>query len=59
MSLTEVSSIAALAKDFSDGNVKQVVMLPPDYSSEIIDLQDALAPNWTAINGLVAQYFPT
>jgi LCP family protein required for cell wall assembly len=58
MSLTEVSSIAALAKDFSDGSVKQIVMLPPDYASETIDLQDVLAPNWTAINGLVVQYFP-
>jgi LCP family protein required for cell wall assembly len=59
MSLTEVGSIAALAKDFSDGNVQQIVMLPPDYTSGIIDSQDALAPNWSAINALVAKNFPT
>ena len=58
MSLTQISSIAGLAKDFSNGGVKQVVMLPPDYTNQTINGQAALVPNWPAINALVAQYFP-
>ncbi|EQD42365.1 cell envelope-related transcriptional attenuator, partial [mine drainage metagenome] len=59
MSLTQLSSIAALARDFSNGGVTQVVMLGQDYSNQTIQGQAALAPNWPAINALVAQYFPT
>jgi LCP family protein required for cell wall assembly len=59
MSLAHIGSIAALAKAYSDGNVKQIVMLGTDYQSVIEpDGEDALAPNWTAINALVAQNFP-
>ncbi|MHB1526408.1 MAG: LCP family protein [Candidatus Dormibacteria bacterium] len=59
MSLTQLSSIAALARDFSNGGVTQIVMLGQDYSNQTIQGQAALAPNWPAINALVAQYFPT
>jgi anionic cell wall polymer biosynthesis LytR-Cps2A-Psr (LCP) family protein len=59
MQLTQVASLLPLAKAFSSGNITQVIMLSQDYSSVTeSDGEQALAPNWTAINALVAQYFP-
>lgn len=60
MSITQVTSLLPLAKALGDGEVHQVVMVgSPYFSSETEDGQDALVPDWTAIDGLVAQYFPT
>ncbi|MGA8427345.1 MAG: LCP family protein [Candidatus Dormiibacterota bacterium] len=60
MSISEVASLLPLAKTLSDGSVQQVIMTgSPYFSGETIDGQDALVPYWPAINGLVAQYFPT
>ena len=57
MSLTQISSIAGLARDFSNGNVTQIVMLSQYYTNQTINGQDALVPNWSAINTLIAQNF--
>ncbi len=58
LSLTQISSVAALAHDFSNGDVTQIVMLGTDYRSANINGQSALVPNWPAINSLIAQNFP-
>ncbi len=58
LSLTQISSVTALAHDFSNGDVTQIVMLGSDYHSAVINGQDALLPNWPAINSLIAQNFP-
>ncbi len=63
MSLTQVASIAGLARDFSNGAVKEIVMLPPDYSSGTeqsgTSTEQVLLPNWSAINAVVQQNFPS
>lgn len=61
MSITQVASLLPLAKAVSAGSVQQVIMVGSPYFTAQIeaDGEDALTPNWTAINGLVAQYFPT
>ncbi len=60
MSITQVASLLPLAKAVSDGNVQQVVMVgSPYFSDGQIDGEDVLVPDFTAINGLVAQYFPS
>jgi hypothetical protein len=60
MSISEVASQLPLAKTLSDGSVQQVIMTrSPYFSNETIEGESALAPNWTAIQGPVAQYFPT
>ena len=61
MSITQVASLLPLAKAVSDGSVKQVIMLGDPYFTSDPDLngQSVLLPNWTAIHGLVSQYFPT
>ncbi len=62
MSLTQISSIAGLAKDFSNGAVKEIVMLPPDYTSgtELVNggTEDVLLPNWSNIDALMTKNFP-
>ncbi|MHB1499991.1 MAG: LCP family protein [Candidatus Dormibacteria bacterium] len=62
MSLTQVSSIAGLARNFGNGGVKELVMLPPDYTSgtEVVGGSNELVllPNWGVINALVGQNFP-
>ncbi|HVC39145.1 MAG TPA: LCP family protein [Candidatus Dormibacteraeota bacterium] len=59
MSITQVTSLLPLAKAYSDGQVTQVVMVgSPYFSGTTIGGQDVLLPNWSAIHGLVAQYFP-
>ncbi|MGA9775320.1 MAG: LCP family protein [Candidatus Dormiibacterota bacterium] len=58
LSISQISSVAALAKDFSNGNVTQIVMLSNDYSGGNIGGQSVLIPNWPAINALIAQNFP-
>jgi len=60
MSITQVTSLLTLAKAFSDGSVQQIVMVGSQYfSNGTIDGQSVLLPNWTGINALVAQYFPS
>jgi LCP family protein required for cell wall assembly len=64
MSITQVTSLLPLAKALGDGDVHQVVMVGEpyfntDYYPEGAGGPDALQPNWSAINGLVSQYFPT
>ena len=64
MSVTQVTSLLPLAKALGDGDVHQVVMVGEpyfgsDYYPEGVGGPDALQPNWSAIHGLVAQYFPT
>ncbi len=63
ISLSEVGAIAGLARAFSNGDVKELVMLGSDYSSgqEQVNgaTEDVLLPNWPAINSLVAQNFPS
>ncbi len=60
MSIGQVASLLPLAKAVGNGSVTQVVMVgSPYFSSDTIDGQDALLPDFTTIHGLVAQYFPT
>jgi len=64
MSVTQVTSLLPLAKALGNGDVHQVVMVGEpyfgsDYYPEGVGGPDALQPNWSAIHGLVAQYFPT
>jgi len=63
MSLTQISSIAGLAKDFSNGEVKEIVMLPPDYTSGTEQVngstEDVLLPNWSSIDALMTTNFPS
>ncbi|HEY6538708.1 MAG TPA: LCP family protein [Candidatus Dormibacteraeota bacterium] len=62
MSITQVASLLPVAKAVGDGQVKQVVMVGSPYFSSPsyqIDGQDVLLPDWSAIHGLVSQYFPT
>jgi LCP family protein required for cell wall assembly len=61
VSITQVTSLLPLAKALGDGDVHQVVMVGSPYFGDVIepDGEDALQPNWTAIDGLVSQYFPT
>ena len=63
ISLSEIGSIAGLAKAFSNGDVKELVMLGSDYASATEQVngatEDVLLPNWSAINSLIAQNFPS
>jgi len=59
LGLGQVSSLLPLAQGITSANVHELVMLPPDFSYATIDGQDALLPNWTAINALVARAFPS
>ena len=61
MSLTQLTSLLPLARAFSDGDVNEVIMTGSPYFGSVIesDGEDALAPDWTQIDALVAQYFPT
>ncbi|MGA7173592.1 MAG: LCP family protein [Candidatus Dormiibacterota bacterium] len=62
MSIGQVASLLPLAKAVGDGSVTQVVMVGSPYFSSpkyLVDGQDVLLPDFTAIHGLVSQYFPT
>ncbi len=59
MSIGQVVSLLPLARGLSDDDIDEVIMTgSPYFSSETIEGQDALVPNWNAIDTLVAQYFP-
>ena len=57
MGLSQVASLLPLARALGTGSVRQVVMLPPDYSAATIGTQDVLLPNWSAIDQTVRQLF--
>ncbi len=58
MSLTQINQLLPLARAVTGGNVKQIVLYSSYYTGQVISGQDALVPNWPAINSLVSQYFP-
>jgi LCP family protein required for cell wall assembly len=59
MDLTRVRELIGMANAFDLSNVKQIVLLPPTYTSySFIDEQSVVLPNWDAILPLVRQNFP-
>jgi LCP family protein required for cell wall assembly len=58
MSVTQVGELLPIAGNVSLSNVKQVVLLAPYTSGQIIGAQDVLLPNWNLILPLVHKYFP-
>lgn len=60
MSVTQVSSMVPLANELTGPNLHTIVMnYAPYFSSGVINGQDVLIPDWTAIDALVSQYFPS
>jgi polyisoprenyl-teichoic acid--peptidoglycan teichoic acid transferase len=58
MSIVQVSGLLPIAGSVPLSSITQVVLLPPYTSSEFVDSQDALKPNWGLIRPEVAKYFP-
>lgn len=59
LSITQIGQMLPLASELSGSNIHTIVMnYAPYFTGEYIDSQDALAPNWPAIQALTAQYFP-
>jgi LCP family protein required for cell wall assembly len=58
MSIVQVSGLLPVAGSVPLSSITQVVLLPPYTSTEYVDSQDALRPNWTLIRPEVAKYFP-
>ncbi len=58
MSIVQVSGLLPIAGSVPLASITQVVLLPPYTSSEFVDSQDALRPNWALIRPEVAAYFP-
>ena len=58
MSISQVSGLLPIAGSVPLASITQVVLLPPYTTSETVDLQDALRPNWALIRPEVARYFP-
>jgi LCP family protein required for cell wall assembly len=52
-------SLLSLAKAFDNGQVRQIVLLPPYTSGAQIGGQDVLLPDWTQILPLVRGNFPS
>ena len=60
MSLSDVAGLFPLAQQVDLGSIKQIVLLPPlTDSGTVINGQDVLLPDWTGIQTLVSQYFPS
>jgi anionic cell wall polymer biosynthesis LytR-Cps2A-Psr (LCP) family protein len=57
MSIVRVSGLLPIAGSVPLASITQLVLLPPYTSSELVNGQDALHPNWTLIRPAVAQYF--
>jgi LCP family protein required for cell wall assembly len=58
MSIGQVSGLLPIAGSVPLASITQVVLLPPYTSTEYVDSQDALRPNWALIRPEVARYFP-
>jgi LCP family protein required for cell wall assembly len=58
MSISQVSGLLPIAGSVPLASITQVVLLPPYTSTETVDNQDALRPNWALIRPEVAKYFP-
>jgi len=58
MSIVQVSGLLPVAGSVPLASITQVVLLPPYTSSEYVDSQDALRPDWSLIRPEVARYFP-
>jgi LCP family protein required for cell wall assembly len=58
MSISQVSGLLPIAGSVPLASITQVVLLPPYTTTETIDAQDALRPNWALIRPEVAKYFP-
>src|ERR1700693_104639 len=57
MSIVRVSGLLPIAGSVPLASITQVVLLPPYTSSEHVNAQDALRPNWSLIRPEVAKYF--
>ncbi|HVC03041.1 MAG TPA: LCP family protein [Candidatus Acidoferrales bacterium] len=58
MSISRVSGLLPIAGSVPLSSITQVVLLPPYTSTETIDHQSALRPDWTLIRPVVDKYFP-
>ena len=58
MSISQVSGLLPIAGSVPLASITQVVLLPPYTSTETVDNQDALRPNWALIRSEVAKFFP-
>jgi LCP family protein required for cell wall assembly len=58
MNIVQVSGLLPVAGSVPLSSITQVVLLPPYTSTEYVDSQDALRPNWSLIRPEVAKYFP-
>jgi LCP family protein required for cell wall assembly len=58
MSIGRVSGLLPIAGSVPLASITQVVLLAPYTSSERVNSQDALRPNWALIRPEVAKYFP-
>jgi LCP family protein required for cell wall assembly len=59
ISVGRFGSLLSLAKAFDNGQVKQIVLLPPYTSGSQIGGQDVLLPDWSQILPLVRANFPS
>jgi LCP family protein required for cell wall assembly len=59
MSVTQVGDLLPIAGNVSLSHVQQVVLQPPYSSSQTIDSQSVVVPNWNLILPLVHKYFPS
>ena len=57
MSIVRVSGLLPIAGSVPLASITQVVLLPPYTSSQHVNSQDALRPNWSLIRPEVAKYF--
>src|SRR6202049_4594847 len=58
MSIGQVSGLLPIAGAVPLASITQVVLLAPYTSSEYVNGQDALRPDWSLIRPEVAKYFP-
>jgi len=58
MSIGQVSGLLPIAGSVPLASITQVVLLPPYTSTEVVNNQDALRPNWALIRSEVAKFFP-
>jgi LCP family protein required for cell wall assembly len=59
ISVGRFGSLLSLAKAFDNGQVKQIVLLPPYTNGTQIGGQDVLLPDWSQILPLVRANFPS
>ncbi len=59
MSLSRIRSLLGVAGGFDPANIKQIVLLPPTYTSYgFVGAQSVVFPNWSKIRPLVQANFP-